>query len=131
MLADALTKFGNRDFARPLIKAYSSGRFCLEASAESTVRKLKAAKARKAKKDDSATTPSQPKNKRPRKAQKKPTGEKTLDELVENTQEAFALLDVPEQLPDEASNVSDSTRYEDNFCGDDYIARLVASYGFS
>ena len=52
MLADPLTKAGNRDFTSTLVKAYSQGKFSLEPSAESTLRKLKAAKARRDKKEE-------------------------------------------------------------------------------
>ena len=52
MLADPLTKAGNRDFTSTLVNAYSQGKFSLEPSTESTLRKMKAAKARRDKKDE-------------------------------------------------------------------------------
>ena len=99
----------------------------MEPSAESTLRKMKAAKARKAKKDDSATVPSQSKRKRPRKAQKESMEKKTLNELVENTKTAFSLLDGPERLPESASRVGDSAEngLEDP---DEYTVDLVDFY---
>ena len=51
MLADPLTKAGNREFTSTLVKAYSQGKFSLEPSTESTLRKMKAAKARRDKKE--------------------------------------------------------------------------------
>ena len=83
MLADPLTKAGNRDFTSTLVKAYSQGKFSLEPSAESTLRKLKAAKARRDKKEEQEMVEGQDDH------------EQRIKKLAKNTRKRFNL---PEDL---------------------------------
>ena len=82
MLADPLTKAGNREFTSTLIDAYSTGKFSLEPSAESTLRKMKAAKARKSKKDVTAMN--------------ELDGEQRIERLAKRTRKRFNLPDSPD-----------------------------------
>ena len=86
MLADPLTKAGNRDFVAPLIRAYSGGKFSLEPSSESTLRKMKAAKARKIKREEKEEL------------EGKPAKDRKLTNLARKTRARYNLPDSPEPV---------------------------------